>query len=194
MICTVYYHNQLKYSNIKVLSMEHKKQALKVKALRGGRERREPFWKSSPIHAIRRRYETNYSWLVFRHFQKYSCSKFVVYLDWTYSNKNYCVFVIVSKNGLNSSNFQICLLCFRFTKILSSAYAAQSKSSMATRKFSRSNSANSSKPVFANCYFICGKTHIQRNKNDLVTTMILAMLVEATKKAAAKEKICDFYF
>ena len=77
---------------------------------------------------------------------------------------------------------------------MSSAYAAQSKSSMATRKFSRSNFANSSKLVFANCYFICGKTHIQRNKNDLVTTKVLAMSVEATKKAAAKEKMYDFYF
>ena len=57
---------------------------------------------------------------------------------------------------------------FTLTNILSSTHAAQPESSMTTRKSSRSNSTNSSKPLFPNCCFVCRKTHIHQNKKDFV--------------------------
>ena len=44
-------------------------------------------------------------------------------IDWIYNNKNNFSSAIASRNGANSSNFSH----FRFTKILSSVYAAQSE-------------------------------------------------------------------
>ena len=79
-------------------------------------------------------------------------------------------------------------MVFRLTKILSSAYLAQPGPSMATRRSSRSSSANSSKPLFPNSCFICRKTCNQQNQKDIVAKNILTLLAEATIKAAAKDK------
>ena len=65
---------------------------------------------------------------------------------------------------------------------------------MATRRSLRSSSINSSKPPFPNNCSICGKTHIQQNKKDILAKRIFTLLAEATVKSAAKDKMCDFYF
>ena len=91
LICIVHYHNQQKYSHIKCFSEENKKRSLKVKVLREevkGEIYHELQCFSIPeifsdchgntlIYAIKSAYEIS---LVFRHFPKYTCSKFVVFL------------------------------------------------------------------------------------------------------------------
>ena len=93
-----------------------------------------------------------------------------------------------------AQNFLNIFIAFRITKILPSVYLAQPGSSMATRRSSRSSSANSSKPLFLNSCFICRKTRIQENKKDILTKKIFTLftlLAEATIKEEAEDKTCE---
>ena len=58
---------------------------------------------------------------------------------------------------------------------------------MATRS-SRSSHTDSSKPLFPNSYFICGKTRIPQNKKELVAKKNFTPLAEATTKSTDKDK------
>ena len=64
---------------------------------------------------------------------------------------------------------------------------------MATR-CSRSSPTESSKPLFPSSYFICGRTCIRQNKKELVAKKTFTPWEKATIKAAAKDKMSDFYF
>ena len=94
--------------------------------------------------------------------------------------------------------FKFCetfLLFLRFTKIFSSviiSYLAQTGLPMATRS-SRSSPTKSSKPLFPNSYFICGRTRIRQNKKEWVAKKAFTSWEKATIKAAAKDKMNDFY-
>ena len=94
--------------------------------------------------------------------------------------------------------FKFCetfLLFLRFTKIFSSviiSYLAQTGLPMATRS-SRSSPTKSSKPLFPNSYFICGRTRIRQNKKEWVAKKTFTSWGKATIKAAAKDKMSDFY-
>ena len=87
------------------------------------------------------------------------------------------------KTAQISSN--LCLF-FRFTKVSSSTKSREPRLSMATRRSSRSSSTDSRNPLFPNSCFI--------NKKDIVAKTILTLSAEATIKAAAKIKMCNFYF
>ena len=65
---------------------------------------------------------------------------------------------------------------------------------MATRRSSRRNPNDFSKPLFPNSCFLCGKTSIQQNKKSIVPKKILTLLAEAITKATDKDNMCDFYF
>ena len=64
---------------------------------------------------------------------------------------------------------------------------------MAT-KSSKSSPTESSKPLFPNSYFICERTRIRQNKKELVVKKTFTPWEKAIIKAAAKDKMSNFYF
>ena len=70
---------------------------------------------------------------------------------------------------------------------------AQPGSSMVTRRSSRSSSTGSTKPLFPNSCFICGRHTFSKTKR-IVARKILTLLAKATVMGAANDKMCDFYF
>ena len=105
---------------------------------------------------------------------------------------------LLKKKKKRLKKFKFCetfLLFLRFTKIFSSviiSYLAQTGLPMATRS-SRSSPTKSSKPLFPNSYFICGRTRIRQNKKEWVAKKAFTSWEKATIKAAAKDKMNDFY-
>ena len=153
-----------------------------------------PFWNISEMYYVTENYP------VCRNSQ--NCNSFWSKKCWIYStNTNYALIatksqtrLLLKKLGQKVQTFWTFLLLFRLTIIFSSAYLAQLGSSMATKRSSRRDRTDSSKPLFPSNCFICGNTRIQKNKNDIADKKILILLAEATMKTAAKGKLYDFYF
>ena len=127
LICIVHYHNQQKYSSIKGLTEENKKQILEAKTLReevkGENQLElqcsgilEIFTDSHGyiwIHTIRRTSEINSSWLVLRHFQRYSCSKSYLLVILVYPYSQVLVFQLYGCNQGSNSLKQLATAIFK---------------------------------------------------------------------------------